>query len=489
MNIPDQEFSWRPHEGAQTMFMSRKEDVVLMEGGKGSGKSMCIVMEAVRQINNPNYKALIVRRTFPQLQELIDRAHVFYPLLEGKWVGELKRFTFLSGSFIEFGHCESEVDKERYQGKEFAFIGFDQLEQFLESQFNFIVAQNRSSDPTLKCYVRSTANPGGVGHWWIKRRFIENKKAGQTYTDTYTLPTGKKITRTYCHIPATIYDNPTLLKAQPTYLANLMSLPEIEKRAYLEGDWNAFSTQCVFDSHGMQLQESKVVDPQWVGFIKEDKETFQIVSDTTGNLKIWKEPETSVPYEIGADVSEGDQTGDYSSAHVVDKRNWNVVAIWHGHRNPLDFASILDSLGRYYNTSEISVEVNGPGIATVQKLVELGYPALYRYAPDKYGFRTDMSTRYNMLSTLMDAIRGGEVKIYDRDTLDEMYNFIRNERTAKIEAREGTHDDRVMSLGITLQCIRINPFFEPRPKDRFKEHRAVSVINERPRRHREAVNF
>lgn len=470
---------WKPHPGPQENFMARKEDVVLYQGGKGSGKSDAILIEAIRQIENRNYKALIVRRNFPQLQELIDRAHVIYPRIGGKWLGDLHRFTFPSGSFINFGHCQSEIDKERYQGHEYAYIGFDQLEQFTESQFNFIVAQNRSPDPSLKCYVRCTANPGGVGHWAIKRRFIDNKEPGKTYTDTYTLPDGRTITRTFCHIKATVYDNPSLLEAQPTYLANLMSLPESERKAYLEGDWNAFTSECVFDSHGLSLQERLIEPPKWVGFLRETQESFTIIPDTTGNLKIWEESKDQEPYEIGVDVAEGDKAGDYSSAHVINKKNGKVAAIWHGHRNPLEYAYILDTLGRYYNNAELAVEVPGPGVATVGKLVELGYPQLYKYDVDKYGWRTDMSTRNHLIATLLDAVRGTHVTVRDRETLDEMYNLIRNQRTMKIEAREGTYDDRMMSLGIALQCMRVNPFFEPKRKDALF-HSLVSVVKEKP---------
>lgn len=462
------EVLWKPHPGAQTSFHARCEDVVLYGGSKGGGKTDSILFEALRQIHKPAYKALIVRRTFPQLQEVIDRAHNFYAKLGAKWVGDLHRYVFPSGAFVNFGHCQSEQDKERYQGHEYAFIGFDQLEQFLESQFNFIMAQNRSSDSDIQCYVRATANPGSVGHWWVKRRFIDNKRAGNTYSENYKLPDGRSITRTSAYIKATVYDNPTLLKANPTYLATLMSLPEIERRAYLDGDWAAFAVQCVFDSHGMQLQESKISEPMWIGYLREIQEKFQIVPDQKGELRIWHPPVSAADYLIGADVAEGDSTGDYSSAHVVDKRNWEVVAHWHGHRNAFEFAEILDHLGRHYDTAHIAVEVNGPGLATIEKLRERGYPSLYKYEKDKYGFRTTQHSRHNMITTLMDSIKDGSVMVRDRDTLDEMYNFIRAEGTGKIEAREGTNDDRVMSLGIALQCVRVNPFFEATSKGRSR---------------------
>ena len=480
---------WRPHDGAQTEFLSRCEDIVLYGGAKGGGKSDAILGEATRQIAKPGYKALIIRRVFPQLQELIDRALKLYPALGGRWVSGEHRFIFPSGAYIEFGHCQAESDKERYQGREFAFIGFDQLEQFLESQFNFISAQSRTSDPDVKCYVRATANPGGVGHMWIKRRFIDNKKAGQTYTATYPLPDGRTVTRTSCYIKATVYDNPTLLKANPTYLANLLDLPDYERRAYLDGDWNAFSSQCVFDPRGMQLQEQKVKDPEWVGFLQEFHDTYRIVSDPKGNLKVWQTPEDGVEYQVSGDVAEGDLTGNYSSAHVVDKRNWAVVAVWHGHRTPFEFAKVLYNLGTWYNTAEIAPEVPGPGISTVEKLVEMGYPSIHKHDLDKYGWRTDTASRHNMLTTLMDAVKDGSLLIRDRDTMDEMYNFVRNEKTMKIEARQGCLDDRVMSLGIAVQCIRVNPFHEETNRHRNRTFSTSIFAGSEPRKRRSATGY
>jgi hypothetical protein len=460
------EIVWRPQPGPQTEFSRRTEDVGLYGGSKGGGKSDELLAEATRQTDKQNYKALLIRRTFPQLQDLIDRAHILYPKLGGKWIGGLHRYTFKSGAFIQFGHCQHERDKENYQGHEYAFIGLDQLEQFTESQFNFLSAQNRTSDPEIQCYIRATANPGGEGHWWIKRRFIDGKTPGKTYKEVFKLPDGRQVSRTFCYIRATIYDNPILLNANPTYLATLESLPEPERSAYLLGDWNAFTTQCIFDKHGMRMQETKVREPEWVGWLKEIQGGYRIVTEENGPLSIWLSPEEEADYEIGADVAEGDEGGDYSAAYVVNKRTWEVVAIWYGQVTPFEFAVVLDNLGRYYNQAEIAVEKPGPGASTVEKLQELRYPLLFKYDRDKVGFLNNVQTRSNLISTFIDAVKDGSVKVRDRATLDEMYNFIRNPRTMKIEAREGCHDDRVMGLGITLQCIRINPYYEPGPREK-----------------------
>jgi hypothetical protein len=130
---------------------------------------------------------------------------------------------------------QHEDDKYSYQGHEFHFIGFDQLEQFTETQYLFMIAQIRSSSPSLRTYVRSTANPGGIGHGWVKRRFITGKEPRKIYYDEFG--------NTRQFIPATVFDNPTLLKGDPDYVNRLRALPYKERKALLEGNWDSFEGQ------------------------------------------------------------------------------------------------------------------------------------------------------------------------------------------------------------------------------------------------------
>src|SRR3990167_4556332 len=194
---------WIPHEGPQREYLSRLEDEVLFGGAKGPGKTDCLIADALGadetgkhfDIENPNYKAIILRRTYPQLQEIIDRSHQRFSR-HAKWHGDLMRHVFPSGASITFGHCHNEDDKRRDWGQEFQFIGFDQLEEFSETQFKFICLSNRTSDPKIKCRIRGTANPGGMGHFWVKRYFIDGKEPGKTYEREWTLPDGRIVTKT-----------------------------------------------------------------------------------------------------------------------------------------------------------------------------------------------------------------------------------------------------------------------------------------------------
>jgi hypothetical protein len=210
-------------------------------GAKAGGKSLALLMEAVRYIDNPNYRAVLFRRTYPRLQELIERAYAWFPGLGGSWNGQERIWRFKSGATIKMGHVQNEEDKRIYHGHEMGFIGFDQLEEFTESQYLFLMAQNRSSDPTIPTCVRSTFNPGGIGHAWVKQRFLDHGTRECSPWTPYN--DHEEALRPRCFHFSTIYDNQALLNADPHYIQTLQALPENERRALLEGDWDVFAGQ------------------------------------------------------------------------------------------------------------------------------------------------------------------------------------------------------------------------------------------------------
>lgn len=472
---------YKPHEGAQTEFHTRDEDFVLFGGSKFPGKTHALLFEATRQVDKPGYKALLLRRTFPRLQEMMDRARLYFPKMGATWEGEARRWRFPSGASIAFGHCEHEDSKYNYQGHEYAFIGFDQLEEFTESQVRFIMAQNRTSDPSIRCCVRATANPGGIGHWWIKRKFIDGKKSRETHSESFGEYDGKRLFRTSVYIPATIYDNPTGLAANPQYLAFLRSLPEQERKAYEEGDWNAFSTDCIFDSAGMAAQQRMVVEASWVGLLQDAGESPEFVLDEKGRLTVWEHPVEGRRYMVTSDIAKGpvDSDGsepeleskrDYCTALVFDRFKREVVARWYGRCDPTEFGKVLFGLGLYYNNALLAPEAwPGPGIATVAKLVSLGYPNLYhqkvwdgeaRVEKEQVGWYTTEGSRDEAIATLQYHVKKSRIVIRDQLTLDEMYSFIRKARAGRkvrIEARSGCHDDLVTCMWIAAYIFEFDP--------------------------------
>ncbi|MDP4196889.1 MAG: terminase family protein [Bacteroidota bacterium] len=234
MEKQNQKEIWTP-QPSQMKALTSKCDELLFGGAKGGGKSDVLLFGALRYIDYPKYKALIVRRTFPRLKEIIDRSMIFYKL-QGTYNRTEKVWRFKSGAQIIFGHCQNEGDELNYQGHQYHYIGFDQVEEFTENMFNIIAACGRKVDD-IPIYIRCTANPGGVGKLWVKRRWIEGREPEKIYSKT-TIVNGKTIKRFQTFIPSTIYDNKILMEKNPEYLSFLLNLPDKFRKMYLEGDFN-----------------------------------------------------------------------------------------------------------------------------------------------------------------------------------------------------------------------------------------------------------
>ena len=239
---------WRP-QPKQAVFMSRPEYEALYGGAAGGGKSDSLVIEALRQVHIPWYKGLILRKTFPQLQELIEKTRNYYPRVypKAKYNGSNHTWTFPSGAKIIFGSMQHTQDRTRYQGQAYDFIGFDELTHFTWEEYSYMFSRNRPNGPGTRVYIRSTANPGGVGHGWVKERFITAAPPFQTIWDdvSWADPDGKEHheKRSRVFIQATIFDNQRLLANNPGYIASLASLPQAERDALLYGNWDSFSGQ------------------------------------------------------------------------------------------------------------------------------------------------------------------------------------------------------------------------------------------------------
>lgn len=229
--------------------MRRFEDEALYGGAAGGGKSDALVCEALRQVHIPYYKALILRKTFPQLAELIDKTINYYTRAfpKAKYNGSSHTWTFPSGAKVIFGSMQYTKDRTKYQGQAYDFIAFDELTHFTFEEYSYMFSRNRPNGPGTRVYMRSTANPGGVGHGWVKERFITAARPMTTIWDDVdvTFPDGhtERRRKSRIFVPSSIFDNPALLQNDPDYPTRLASLPEAERKALLYGDWDTFSGQ------------------------------------------------------------------------------------------------------------------------------------------------------------------------------------------------------------------------------------------------------
>ncbi|MBP3370947.1 MAG: terminase family protein [Clostridia bacterium] len=238
---------WVP-QPKQIQFLQRPEYEALYGGAAGGGKSDALLAEALRQIHIPHYRALILRKTVPQLRELIDRSHTIYGRLGGaKYNASSHVWTFASGAKISFGSMHHVQDRTNYQGLRFDLICFDELTHFTWDEYSYMFSRNRPSGPGTRVYMRAATNPGGIGHGWVKDRFVTAAPPmtpiveQANYMDLSGRLHTKKRSRIF--IPASVFDNQKLMEDSPGYAANLALLPEAEKQALLYGSWDSFSGQ------------------------------------------------------------------------------------------------------------------------------------------------------------------------------------------------------------------------------------------------------
>ena len=246
--MQNQRVVWNP-QPRQLAFMSRPEDEALYGGAAGGGKSDALVIEATRQVHIPHYKGLILRKTYPQLTELIEKSHKYYPQAfpNARYNTSEHTWRFPSGAKIVFGSMQHTTDKTNYQGKSYDFIAFDELTHFTYDEYIYLSSRNRPNGEGTRCYIRATANPGGIGHGWVKDRFITAAEPMTTIWEEVDVhyPDGRveKKRRSRIFVPSSVFDNQILLRNDPEYLTRLASMPEAERNALLYGDWDSYSGQ------------------------------------------------------------------------------------------------------------------------------------------------------------------------------------------------------------------------------------------------------
>jgi len=249
---------FQPNPGPQTTFLGASQRQVLYGGAAGGGKSFAMLADPIRYFSHPKFNGLLVRRTTEELRELIRESKGLYdnPLLKGKWSERDKTWTFPSGAQLWMSFLEREDDVLRYQGQAFSWIGFDELTQWpTPYAWNYMSSRLRTTAPDLPLSQRASTNPGGPGHMWVKKMFVDPAMPGQAFwatdietgevlidteefntDDTLNPDFGKPLFRRR-FIPAALKDNPYLTR-DGDYRRTLMALPEHQRKQLLYGDWD-----------------------------------------------------------------------------------------------------------------------------------------------------------------------------------------------------------------------------------------------------------
>lgn len=201
----------------------------LYGGAAAGGKSDALLMAALQYVHVPGYAALLLRRTYADLSlpgAVMDRAHDWLQGSGAAWNDRDKRWTFPSGATLSFGYMETERDKYRYQGAELQFVGVDELTQWVEPAYTYLLSRlRRLQGAPVPLRARSASNPGGVGHDWVKKRFIDGTGSG-------------------AFVPASLADNPHV--DADAYRESLARLDSVTRQQLLDGIWIRDSAGLVY---------------------------------------------------------------------------------------------------------------------------------------------------------------------------------------------------------------------------------------------------
>ena len=225
------EIALPPPQPKQELFFAARERYVCYGGARGGGKSWCVQHKSVLMAARyAGIRILILRRTLVELRE--NHIRPMRRMLRGvaDYRSTDKAFEFPNGSLIVFGYCDSEGDVDQYQGQEYDVIFLDEATHFTEYQYATLTAALRgANDFPKRMYL--TCNPGGPGHAWVKRLFIDRDFRGGERPEDYVF------------IPAKVTDNRVLMDKDPEYVRRLDNLPRGLREAWRDGNWDVFVGQ------------------------------------------------------------------------------------------------------------------------------------------------------------------------------------------------------------------------------------------------------
>lgn len=271
----------------QKLFVDSTADETLFGGSAGGGKSYGQLVDAILYaLKYAGSKQLILRRTFPELEKSLIRVHLqIYPRELYTYNSSNHTGKFINGSIIDFSYCDNEKDVYKYQSAEYDVIRFDELTHFSEEMYVYLLSRIRGANNFPKM-AKSSTNPGGVGHTWVKERFIDIGEPNVVHKVG-------KTTRVF--IPSKVQDNRFLLDADPEYLNRLENLSEKDKKMLLYGDWDIFEGQYFNEfNRDIHVIEPFVIPSHWKRYIALDYgldmfACLWIARDTEGKAYVYKE--------------------------------------------------------------------------------------------------------------------------------------------------------------------------------------------------------
>ena len=318
---------FKANKGPQEDFLAAGEVDVLYGGAAGGGKSYAMLIDPLRFAHRAAHRALILRRSMPELRELIDKSRELYPkAFPGcKYKEVEKLWNFPSGAKVEFGFLERDADVYRYQGQAYSWIGFDEITHLpTEFAWNYLGSRLRTTDPEIEPYMRCTANPGGAGANWVKKRYIDPAVPRDSFRGADGL------TRKF--IPARLQDNPYLAE-DGRYEQMLEALPPTQRQQLLDGNWDvaegaAFVEFNPFDhvitpfEIPLGWERIKGID---YGYASESACVWGAVDPNDGTLIIYRElyRKGLLGTDLASMLTEMEYEDPFSVPGVLDTACWN----------------------------------------------------------------------------------------------------------------------------------------------------------------------
>jgi predicted phage terminase large subunit-like protein len=441
--VVPQQAELRPQEGPQEDFFCSKADIVIYGGAAFSGKSMAILMEAVRHVDKPGFGCVIFRRTYPEIKMqggLWDKAMEIYPQLGATPRESDLSFTWPSGARVKFAHMQHEKNRFDWQGSQIPLVEFDELPHFTETQFWYLVSRNRLPRAIgVRPYLRATCNPepgswvAALLDWWIgKDGFPIEGRSGKL---RYFIRDGDNIqwadhphelsrpedAKSLTFIAAKIDDNKIGVEMDPGYRATLMALPLYERMVLLGGNWK------VRRSKGMRFRR------EWFG------ETLETLPPGRARrVRYWDRASTEEsPINKSPDRTAGVKVSKYGDLYVIEDCT-SFRKTPHEVRKHIAICASQDNAPK---DCELWLEQD-PASAGKAERADLA-TGLTRYAPR---FAKPTGSKWIRSAPASAAAESGLVKVlrgaWNDEFFRELEDFV-DEQQIDVNVSTDYHDDRV----------------------------------------------
>jgi phage terminase large subunit len=444
--MPTLKLEGRPQPKQEEFFLSTARHIAY-GGSRGGGKSWAMRRKFVLlALRYPKLKILLLRRTMPELRN--NHIRPLLAELDGfaNYKDSEKTFFFPNGSFIQLGYCDHEKDVYQYQGQEYDVIGFEEATQFTEFIKDFIVTSNRTTRRDFTPRVYYTSNPGGCGHQWFKRLFIDRIYQNSEKAEDYVF------------IPAKIYDNLALMEADPGYVDKLKNLPDDLRKAFLDGDWEIFAGQFFSEFR----KEKHVIAPftipdhwrKWRSIdwgFKDHTCVLWYASDEDGRTYVYRE--LYINQTLGTEVSK--MVKDLSLGEEI---KYTVAGHDMWQKRGTDFNE-GESIAETFSNNGVYVEK-----ADISRLV--GWNRVREYLADA----SDSIPHVQIFETCKNLVRTIPLMIYDDRKTEDM--------------SDGTEDHAVDSFryGLMSRPLKSKPIEEEKPFILRHKHKAIDRMKKTMKR-------